>query len=139
MVYYSPNSYNEVMFLVGLISWWYGKGWRRFVHSVRLRLDRTLDFFSVGILLKTLFSPFRQISAGGINGSLGDKIRGLLDQLISRMVGMIARSFVLIFGLIYIALQLAVSALLIIFWGLIPLLPIAGLILMAIEWTPSWQ
>lgn len=139
MVYYSLNSYNEFMFLVGLISWWYGKGWRQFISGVKSRLERTFDFFSIGTLLSTLFSPFRQISAGRVEGDLGTKTRAFFDKLISRFVGLIVRSIVLISGLIYIVLQGVVSLLLVVFWGLIPLLPVLGLILMALGWTPSWQ
>lgn len=127
------------MFLVGLVSWWYGKGWQRYVKSLISHLARTADFFSIGILFSTLFAPFRQISAGRVNGALGDVMRGFFDKLISRIIGAMIRSVVLVFGLIVIVLQAVVSLVLIIFWGLVPIIPIAGLILMASGWTPAWQ
>jgi hypothetical protein len=126
------------MFLVGLISWWYGKGCRQFVRGIWMRLGHTADFFSVGILLKTLFSPFRQISAGSVDGPLSVKFRAFLDRLISRMIGSFIRSVTLIFGLVFMLLQLVASMVLVVFWLVVPLLPVAGLILMALGWTP-WQ
>ena len=54
------------MFLVGIFQWWYGAGWRRHMQRVGLGVLRTADFFSIGLLVRTLFDPFRQISAGQV-------------------------------------------------------------------------
>jgi len=139
MVYYSSNRYNEVMFLVGFISWWYGRGWAQYIQSVKNHLMRTIDFFSITVLAQTLFAPFRQISAGKVDGSLSVIVGALVDKLISRVIGFIIRSVVLVVGLIVIIVQLIISVVLVIFWGLIPILPVAGLILATIGWAPAWQ
>lgn len=138
MAYYSLTSYNEDMFLVGIISWWYGAGWAHRVGLIKARLTGVMDYFSIGRLMETLFSPYRQISAGAVSGTIGIKLRALIDRTISRFVGFIVRLTVIIFGLIILAIQLILGLMVIVGWVFIPLMPVAGLILFAIGWSPSW-
>lgn len=139
MVYYSPNRYNEAMFLVGILTWWYGHGWRDRLTMIGGRVARTSDYFSVGLLVKTLFSPFRQISAGSVDGPVSAQMRAFMDRSISRIIGAVARSFMIIFGLIVICLQAIFGGLVLAFWVIIPAFPIIGLLMSVIGWTPSWQ
>lgn len=128
------------MFLVGLISWWYGRGWSQQMGRILARLKATLDFFSVGQLLSTLFAPFRQISAAsGSDGTFGTAIRGMFDKLISRCVGAFVRSITIFVGLLVILVQGIFAVISIIGWWIIPLLPVVGLILLAIGWVPTWM
>ena len=128
------------MFLVGLISWWYGRGWIGQLRRMTHRFGATLEFFSVGQLLATLFSPYRQISASSAsNGSVSAEFRAFVDQLISRIIGAFVRFFTVIFGLFVITLQAAYELLIVVAWWFLPLLPIAGFILLAIGWVPIWM
>lgn len=138
MVYYSLNGYNEDMFLVGILSWWYGDGWRQRYSLIISRLARISDYFSIGLLLSTLFAPYRQISAGSVKGSAGVQLRAFIDRLISRFVGLFVRLFMVIFGLIALAFQIVASSIVLLFWLLIPAFPLVGLILFAIGWAPTW-
>ena len=127
------------MFLVGIISWWYGPGWRGQVARVRERLSATASFFSIGQLFSTLFSPFRQISAGRAKGSLAIVARALVDQLISRVIGAIVRLFTIIAGIIALTVQCIVEFVILIFWLIAPFFPVAGFIMFAIGWAPKWM
>ena len=127
------------MFLVGLISWWYGRGWMGQWKRIAHRFALTLEFFSIGQLFSTLFSPFRQISAGGGDGSVGSELRAFVDQLISRVIGAFIRFFTILFGLMVIVLQAVYELVIMIAWWFIPLLPIAGFILLATGWVPKWM
>lgn len=128
------------MFLVGLISWWYGRGWMGQWARIAHRFALTLEFFSIGQLLTTLFSPFRQISAaGGADGSMGGALRAFVDQLISRVIGAFVRFFTILFGLLVIMLQAVYEAIIMIAWWFLPFLPIAGFIMLAIGWVPIWM
>lgn len=128
------------MFLVGLISWWYGRGWVGQWKRIAGRFASTLEFFSVGQLLGTLFSPYRQISASGSGGgTLGMALRSFIDRTISRVIGVFIRFFTIIFGLIVIMLQAVYELVVMIAWWFLPLLPIAGFILLAVGWVPSWK
>jgi hypothetical protein len=128
------------MFLVGIISWWYGRGWVGQWKRVAHRFALTLEFFSIGQLFTTLFAPFRQISAGGgSDGSIGGQFRAIVDQLISRVIGSFVRFFTIVFGIIVILLQALYEGIVLVGWLLVPLLPIAGLIMVAIGWVPTWM
>lgn len=128
------------MFLVGLISWWYGRGWLGQWKRIAERFMTTLEFFSIGQLVSTLFAPFRQISANqGSDGSFGGAFRAFIDQLISRIIGSIVRFFTILFGLIVIILQAIYETLIMIAWWFVPLLPVVGGIMLAIGWVPTWQ
>ena len=126
------------MFLVGIVSWWYGAGWRGQFLRVVDRLKGTLAFFSVGQLLKTLFAPFRQISAYRPEGSLGVVFRAFFDQLISRVIGAIVRTFTIFFGIIAVIIQSIVELIILVVWLVLPLFPVVGLIAMVIGWVPKW-
>jgi hypothetical protein len=127
------------MFLVGILTWWYGHGWRDRLAMISGRIGNTSDYFSIGLLVTTLFSPFRQISAGSVDGPLGVQMRAMADRLISRIIGAIARSFMIIFGIIAICFQAVFGGLILIAWMVVPLFPIIGLLMSVIGWTPSWQ
>lgn len=128
------------MFLVGLISWWYGRGWIGQSKRMAGRFASMLEFFSIGQLLATFFAPFRQISAGSAgNGTMGDAFRAFVDKSISRVIGSFVRFFTIIFGLIAITLQAVYELIIMIAWWFLPLLPIAGFILLAVGWVPTWM
>ncbi len=115
-----------------ILQWWYTGGWRIFVGGLGERLRNTADFFSIGILFRTLFSPFRQISGTGINAS---PWQVFLDKLVSRMIGAVVRIFLILTGGIALVLQAILGVALAIAWPLIPFLPIACLVLTVIGVT----
>jgi len=126
------------MFLVGIISWWYGRGLQGQISRIRDRLTATAGYFSIGQLLSTLFAPFRQISAGSVNGPVGAQLRAFFDKTISRVIGAIVRSFTILAGLIVMAVQVLLEAIVLVIWVVLPLFPVAGLILFVIGWVPRW-
>jgi hypothetical protein len=134
MVYYSVTGYNKDMFLVGILSWWYKDGILNRIRIAQNRLVMSADLFSIKLLIRTLFNPFRQISADTSGSSFPEKFRAFFDRLLSRVIGAVARSFMVIFGSIVIFLQVIFEFSFMIFWLLMPILPILGAILMALDW-----
>lgn len=126
------------MFIVGLLSWWYGAGWLRHVGQIREKIAATADYFSLGLLFTTLFAPFRQISASQVSGSIGIQWRAFLDRLVSRCVGAVMRLIMILLGVVSLLFLVAYGAISSIIWLIIPLLPFFGVILMIIEWVPTW-
>ncbi|HEX7483556.1 MAG TPA: hypothetical protein VF281_00230 [Candidatus Saccharimonadales bacterium] len=124
------------MFIVGILSWWYGAGWRHRFSMLRERLATTIDYFSIDLLAGTLFSPFRQISAGHVNGSLGVKFHAFLDRLISRCIGAMVRSTMIVIGTAAIILHSLIGCATLVVWAFLPLLPLIGLYLFTIGWLP---
>lgn len=122
-----------------MLSWWYGSGWIERVKIIRERISRTIDYFSIQLLIKTLFSPFRQISAGKVNGPIGVKWRAFIDRSVSRVIGAFIRTFIIIAGCVTILLYCLAGALTLIAWAIVPLLPFVGVVLFLSGWVPiSW-
>lgn len=138
MVYYNVSGYNRYMFLVGLLSWWYSDGWVERTRMMRDRLMAVADFFSISLLVSTLFSPFRQISANNTAVSLSDHMHMFFDKLLSRIIGSIVRSFMIVFGLITMLFQAIFGVIILLSWLIIPLLPAIGLVGFAIGVVPQW-
>lgn len=125
------------MVIVGLLSWWYSSGWRERFGIVRARLVRIYDYFSLDILIKTLFSPFRQIGTEQRAGGIGDQFRAFVDQLISRTIGACVRIVTVFVGGVILVMAVAAGLVEVIIWAFVPLLPVAGVILFAVGWVPS--
>lgn len=126
------------MLVVGFLSWWYGEGWKRHLRQIRERVASTFDYFSIGLLLKTLFSPFRQISAGKVRGSLAVQWRAFVDRLVSRCIGAIVRSILIVIGCVTIVLHIIFGCISAVIWAVVPLLPLVGIVLTFMEWLP-WK
>ena len=122
--------------LVAFFLWWYGPGWKRQVAKAKDRLAGIADMFSIGLLLRTLFSPFRQISAGKVDGSLNTKMQAMVDRGFSRVIGAVMRSFMIILGAVALLLTCVIGGLVLLAWPLVPILPIVGIILSATGWMP---
>lgn len=117
------------MFIVGLLGWWYGAGWRAVAGRTSERIMAMVDFFSIDLLLVTLFAPFRQISAGQVRGPLSVQLRAFGDRLVSRLIGAMVRSFLIIAGSVALAVTVGVGLIMMVGWALFPLLPVAGVVM----------
>jgi hypothetical protein len=126
------------MMLLALVSWWYTTGWARLVARIGHRIESVLESFSVGLLIRTLFDPFRQISAGAAQGkSLDAQMRALGDRLFSRIFGAFVRTLFIVIGLVLAILAGVVGIFQLLFWPLLPLLPLIGIILAVMGWVPN--
>lgn len=118
------------MFMVDLLGWWYSHGWSWVLtHSVFERNKKILAALSFKDMVRTWFAPYRQTFAGSVRGGFGDKIRGLIDQLVSRTIGFTVRSILITTALITVSLNTIVSSMLVIVWPVIPALPLIAVFL----------
>lgn len=124
MLFKSSGCYNKLMLIVAFFSWWYTAGWGQLGRRAVVRITGMLDFFSVGLLLKSLFAPFRQISVGRVSGSLDTQLRAWADRQISRAIGAMVRLVVVVFGLIATLVMIIVSVFLLALWPLVPFIPV---------------
>lgn len=120
-----------IMLFISFFKWWYSDGLRHRAQMMSTRLDGVIDYFSIDLLIKTLFQPFRQDSTGKVDGSLDMKLRALADNMISRVLGAIIRTVILVFGLIAIAIYSIVTIASLIVWIIVPAAPIIGVALAA--------
>lgn len=111
---------------VGFLSWWYGAGLTSRIDGAGERLARVGDFFSVGLLAATLFTPFRQLDTGRVRGPLGVQLHAALDNLISRLIGAFIRlTMIVVAGFAFMAAALyGVSVVL--GWLVLPVVPLIG-------------
>ena len=124
------------MVVVGLLSWGYGLGLRRFVVSVGRRITAVYDYFSIGELLRTWFSPFRQISAGSVSGPFSVQWHAFADRTISRFVGGFMRTLMIVIGLLSIICMGVVACVAIVMWLTVPFMPLVGVVLSVMGWMP---
>ena len=125
------------MVITSLLSWWYVEGWREQLTRIKRAFIRMADRFSIGLLIKTLFAPFRQISAD--EQARGNNLATVItDKLVSRLIGCFMRTIMIIVGTITLILLAIVSAIRMLMWPLLPVLPIVGVILMVVVGAP-WK
>lgn len=110
--------------------WWYSDGlrwiWSR---AVADRLKAWAAYFSVASLVKTIFAPYKQTFAGGSSGSIGVKFRAWVDRTVSRFVGLLIRSLLILAWSICSLATLATGAVAVIVWPLLPVFPLASLVI----------
>ena len=126
------------MFLVGLLQWWYGAGWKQLLARMHSRLAGVYDYFSIDLLARTLVAPFRQISAGKVQGSLQVQWRAFVDRLVSRFIGGIVRLAMIITGIISLFIFAIMNILASIIWLIMPMAPALGVAIWLIGWVP-WR
>jgi len=123
------------MLALALFSWWYTTAWKNLAQQIERRVDRCLDFFSVGLLFRTLFDPFRQISAGSVRGSMDVKMRAFADRSFSRVFGAFVRTLFIVLGLLTSAVLIIVGFVQLLLWPIVPFLPLIGIAGFALGWV----
>lgn len=113
------------MLVVAFLQWWYGPGWRDTSDRLVTKIRETYLNFSMPILLRTMFAPWRRIITPP-GGSLEQRGRAVLDNAISRLVGFTVRLVALIAACLLIALYAVIGGLIVLLW---PVLPILGPVL----------
>lgn len=94
--------------------------WRNF-------LKFNFDFFSVGVLIRTLFSPWKKNQwSYGRGFDIGRYFSVLFSNLISRILGAVVRLFLIIFGLLIEIFIFLGGAFVFLFWIIMPVLLIFG-------------
>lgn len=122
------------MLFVDVLLWWYVRGWSWVAtYFFVLQGKKISELFSMGDLLRTLFSPYRQTFAGRVDGGVGDKFRGLIDQTVSRVIGFLVRFVLLVTGTIAWLFNMMLGGISVILWPLVPALPLLAFILLFME------
>lgn len=127
------------MLFVSFFKWWYSDGWQQRARKIATSLDGVIDYFSISLLVKTLFQPFRQDSNGRVDGALDAKMHALAENLISRVLGALIRLVVLIFGMLSIAAFAIWSVIVLVGWAIVPVAPLVGIVLASLGVVPSWE
>lgn len=126
------------MVIISLLSWWYSEGWLEQISLTKRSFIKLADKFSIGMLLKTLFAPFRQISVGEQASKTASLASVIADKLISRLVGSVMRLVMVFVGTLALIIYAIISVFRLAGWPLLPLAPVLGLILMVSVGAP-WK
>jgi hypothetical protein len=124
------------MLFVGLLSWWYSAGLVQAYERVKNWHLAVYDYFSIDILLRSFFSPFRQISAGRVDGPIAVKMRAFFDLQFSRMIGAFMRTIVMCIGIIALLLTVAIGVAYVLVWIIMPAFPLIGLVVTLTGYMP---
>ena len=114
------------MIAIELLAWWYRQGWMQVAQNARLRFLKVSHMFSVPILIRTLFAPWRRIITYP-GATIDARMRALGDNLVSRTVGFTVRIMVLLTAGIMLGLTVVAAGLQLIVWPLVPLALVAAI------------
>jgi hypothetical protein len=112
------------MLALAFFSWWYSRGWQQLGERILNLIKETERSFSVSLLIRTLFKPWRRIITYPGSG-LAAHFQSLVDNSISRLVGLAVRLAVLFAALITTIVLTLIGGVLLLIWPLLP----AGILL----------
>ena len=116
------------MIVLEILAWWYRRGWAQVANNAQERLGKVSHLFSVPILIRTWFSPWRRIISypgAGIDA----QVRAMTDNFVSRLVGFTVRSIVLLTAGIMLAGCAVLAFVQLIVWPLLPPAVVVSVIL----------
>ncbi|HEX5797166.1 MAG TPA: hypothetical protein VFX86_02125 [Candidatus Saccharimonadales bacterium] len=102
-----------------MLGWWYSQGWVWVLKVIADNLKAVEENFSVPILLRTWFSPWKQIQTPP---SFHQFFQAAIDNFVSRFIGAVIRTFVLLTALVLAFCILFLGLVGILLWPLIPFL-----------------
>lgn len=109
------------MLFAEFFTWWYSRGFVELLNKLAQLISGIWRKFSVPILLRTMFEPWKRIVEGA-GGSIQDKAQALVDNLISRFVGFSIRLISIITALILVLVVSLLGLVLVVAWPLAPVL-----------------
>lgn len=80
--------------------WWYGDNFKKNQKIGRYLLIKTWDSFSVGLLLKSIFAPWKADVSSSRGQPINIMFRMFIMNLFSRLIGFVIRSLVILIGFI---------------------------------------
>ncbi len=106
---------------MGFLVWFYSEGINYYLRLWQYNLSWLVHFFSPGILLKTLLSPWRRMSAGsGTQFNIERFFSDLIFNSISRGIGFVVRVTLLLSFVVIAAMMIALWSIGFFVWLVIP-------------------
>lgn len=115
--------------MISYFSWWYYDEPMYLWRSIKIITKKFLSSFSVGILLRTLFDPWKKDVIYLQNASLDAQLKAFANNIFSRCIGFVMRFFTIIIGLVLTGIIFVVMTVLYLAWLLMPAIILALVIL----------
>ena len=111
------------------IRWWFVSTPKAIFQGTIRVMANTFNYFSVLLLLKTLFSPWKRDIISLEHLGLGQKVQVMVMNLVSRLIGAVVRFMTVIVGIVAVILELIIGMGLLAGFIFLPAIAIAILIL----------
>lgn len=113
---------------VSYFAWHYSRGLRDLLVAWGNITWAVINFFSVPLLLGTFFSPWKRMEDTAPEGDIEGFFETVVVNMLSRLVGMFIRFWLIILGVLSGLLSVLMLALLVIIWLVAPFASIAAVV-----------
>jgi hypothetical protein len=127
----AKKDFRELPQVFAFFYWWLKVTPQKTVKFTFLTIKKLFFFFSVDLLFKTLLEPWKRDELDTTNMSLQDRLRVLLMNLVSRLVGATVRAGTIIIALAGIATAFIVGLVSTLVFILLPVICV-GLIIFSL-------
>jgi len=124
------RDFRDLPLVAAFFVWWLAITPKKIMVICGRTIKKFFDFFSIDLLAKTLFLPWKRDEIDTSNMALQDKFRVWIMNLVSRLVGLVVRLITISLGFATITLTAISGVLVSIVFMLLPLLGV-GLIVIA--------
>ena len=118
--------------IVSYFVWHYTKAILEFSHIYKNIISFVFNFFSIPVLVQSYFAPWRRMGEDytkNIVTDFADVTSVFVVNLIMRLVGMVMRTIIIVFGLLFVIGVALFYPILLVFWLLMPLIIIVLIML----------
>lgn len=102
------------------INWHYTKAWSDILRIIANYLWFVGNFFSIELLAKTLFSPWKRLNISGGRNQEDSFFVALFINTLMRFIGFGVRMLTIIIGMIALIITAAISCVAVIVWFVFP-------------------
>ena len=124
------RDFRDLSLVGAFFAWWLALTPRKIMAVCGRTIRKFFDFFSIDLLAKTLFLPWKRDEIDTSNMALEDKFRVWIMNLVSRLVGLVVRLITITLGLSTIALTALSGVLVTVAFMVLPLIGV-GLVVIA--------
>ena len=111
--------------ILNYLVWHYSRAIIEFSHIYKNILTFLFNFFSIPILVRSYFAPWRRMGEDytkNIFIDFEDAAAVFVVNIIMRIVGIVMRTFIILFGLFFVTVVALFYPILLILWLLLPLI-----------------
>lgn len=122
------------MIILTLWQWWYRYGWQAAARALLRLLHATLHNFSVPVLVRTLFAPWKQtVNVAGPNTPLPVRLQWWVGNQVSRFLGAFIRIIVLGVAIVFLTATAITGGVLLLLWPFAPVAVVGGFIMAVVR------